>query len=158
MVTPPTPSASTPRSHYLPAALCDVCAPSFPMVLSTCARVLGDSPRIVSIEPGVSDRTYTLASSSSGSIEASPAWSTEAAAAPSSSDSFPRGYRVHMLGDVISSAPYSSRFVLQPRATVVLVQSLTCASPPACAHGENKFTAPHSTVESRSGYSMTGIP
>ncbi|CAB1117184.1 unnamed protein product [Ectocarpus sp. CCAP 1310/34] len=33
-------------------ALCDVCAPSFPMVLSTCARVLGDNPRIVSIEPG----------------------------------------------------------------------------------------------------------
>lgn len=35
------------------AALCDVCAPSFPMVLSTCATVLGDSPRIISIEPGV---------------------------------------------------------------------------------------------------------
>ncbi|CAN0174933.1 unnamed protein product, partial [Ectocarpus sp. 13 AM-2016] len=33
-------------------ALCDVCAPSFPMFLSTCARVLGDNPRIVSIEPG----------------------------------------------------------------------------------------------------------
>ncbi|CAM9572039.1 unnamed protein product, partial [Scytosiphon promiscuus] len=33
-------------------ALCDVCAPSFSMVLSTCARVLGDDPRIVSIEPG----------------------------------------------------------------------------------------------------------
>ncbi|CAN0284140.1 unnamed protein product [Pylaiella littoralis] len=36
----------------LTQALCDVCAPSFPMVLSTCARVLGDSPRIISIEPG----------------------------------------------------------------------------------------------------------
>ncbi|CAM9170713.1 unnamed protein product, partial [Phaeothamnion confervicola] len=36
----------------LTQALCDVCAPSFPVVLSTVARVLGDKPRIVSIEPG----------------------------------------------------------------------------------------------------------
>eukprot|EP00904_Undaria_pinnatifida_P007081 jgi/Undpi1/3502/HiC_scaffold_16.g06874.m1 len=36
----------------LTQALCDVCAPSFPMVLSTCARILGDDPKIISIEPG----------------------------------------------------------------------------------------------------------
>lgn len=46
-----------PAPFHLPKALCDVCAPSFSMVLSTCARVLGDDPRIVSIEPGVSDAT-----------------------------------------------------------------------------------------------------
>ena len=30
-------------------ALCDVCAVAFPKVLSTCAKVLGDNPRVVSI-------------------------------------------------------------------------------------------------------------
>ncbi|CAM9320122.1 unnamed protein product, partial [Choristocarpus tenellus] len=33
-------------------ALCDVCAPAYPMVLATCAKILGENPKIVSIEPG----------------------------------------------------------------------------------------------------------
>eukprot|EP00903_Cladosiphon_okamuranus_P008360 g8039.t1 len=33
-------------------ALCDVCAPAFPMVLTTCSRLLSDNPRVISIEPG----------------------------------------------------------------------------------------------------------
>ncbi|CAM9249008.1 unnamed protein product [Ascophyllum nodosum] len=43
---------ANPSIIYLIYTLCDVCAPAYPMVLSTCARVLGDDPRIVSIEPG----------------------------------------------------------------------------------------------------------
>lgn len=55
------------------AALCDVCAPAYPMVLSTCARLLGDDPRIVSIEPGVrnSRAIYYFVSCPSISLETS---------------------------------------------------------------------------------------
>lgn len=50
----PTHAHLHPRVSTLLAALCDVCAPAFPMVLTTCSRLLGDNPRIISIEPGVS--------------------------------------------------------------------------------------------------------
>jgi iron complex transport system substrate-binding protein len=32
-------------------SLCDVCAVSYPVVTSTCAKIFGDGPRIVSLEP-----------------------------------------------------------------------------------------------------------
>lgn len=32
-------------------ALCDVCAVSYPIVLGTCSKLLGDDPKVVSIEP-----------------------------------------------------------------------------------------------------------
>lgn len=51
---PPSPSPLSCHSRRVNTALCDVCAPAFPMVLTTCARLLGDDPKIVSIEPGVS--------------------------------------------------------------------------------------------------------
>eukprot|EP00611_Tribonema_gayanum_P022490 TRINITY_DN4518_c0_g1_i1.p1 TRINITY_DN4518_c0_g1~~TRINITY_DN4518_c0_g1_i1.p1 ORF type:complete len:359 (+),score=48.15 TRINITY_DN4518_c0_g1_i1:53-1078(+) len=35
----------------LTQALCDVCAVSYPIVVGVCARVLGDHPRVISIEP-----------------------------------------------------------------------------------------------------------
>jgi iron complex transport system substrate-binding protein len=39
-------------------ALCDVCAPAFPMVLGVCARVLGDNPRIISIGKQIAELSY----------------------------------------------------------------------------------------------------
>ena len=50
-------------------SLCDVCAVSYPIVLETCAKVLADGPKIISLEPNNLEdvlKTFTVAGQALG--------------------------------------------------------------------------------------------
>eukprot|EP00854_Cymbomonas_tetramitiformis_P008731 gene8731-10352_t len=54
--------AKTKATHVFTQALCDVCAVSFTKVASTCTKILGDNPHVVSLEPTSLEEVFTTIS------------------------------------------------------------------------------------------------